>query len=156
MRLQTNSTMSEISAADRMDDDSTLDVAKSDDEGLLTNPSTDAADGNACFRKDLFPFSRPTQWYEGVVVFVVVLLVTDDFVVCCLFCSVSVFLLLFLERICLLFVLVSIVKSKWSGPGRILQTFTAGTGHRHSFCHWPSVSFAGSSSVKHPLHSQLF
>ena len=61
--------MSEISAADRMDDDNTLDVAESDDEAMLTNPSTD--DGNASFRKDMFPFSWPIQWYEGVVVFVV-------------------------------------------------------------------------------------
>lgn len=53
--------MSEIPAADRMDDDNTLDVAESDDEAMLTNPSTDAADGNASFRKDLFPFSRQIQ-----------------------------------------------------------------------------------------------
>ena len=64
--------MSEISAADRMDDDNTLDVAESDDEAMLTNPSADAGDGSAAVRKDLFPFSRPVQWYEGVVGFVVV------------------------------------------------------------------------------------
>ena len=113
---------SEIKGEDRMEDDGTVDIQESDDEIHPLAGAADSTDGTSS-RKDLFPFSRPVQWYEGVVVFVVEV---AYFVVCCLFFSVSVFLSLFLERIFLVFVLVSIVKSEWSGPGRILEDLHCG------------------------------